>query len=169
MLDDNPVLKERLMAVGAFAGIGLFAVAAVDVMVTGGFDFGAARAPYNREQPSAYVRVVDAAQYVSDRFREMSWDEPMFVGDASAATNEDLAGANDGSPPPEMADQPSADELYAEVVALYVQSEDGYRDEPAYEDASAIDEEPTYIEPADEYSPEEAAKLATASGSASPW
>ena len=44
MLDDNPVLKERLMGVGAFAGIAMFAIGAVDVLVTGGFDFAAERA-----------------------------------------------------------------------------------------------------------------------------
>lgn len=171
MLDDNPVLKERLMAAGAFAGIGLFAIAAVDVMVTGGFDFGPGRAPQTREQPSAYVRVVDAAQYVSDRFREISWDEPLFVGDANAATDEDLAGGDDGLPPPETFAEASGDDLYREVAALYTESEDGYRDEPTYEDAPAIDTETQYAEPAyldeptdDGFSPEEAEKLAIASG-----
>ena len=169
MLDDNPVLKERLMAIGAFAGIGLFAIAAVEVVITGGFDFDVGRASAQRTQaqPSAYVRVVDAAQYVGDRFREISWDEPMFVGEASAATNEDLAGANDGSTP-DMAGQPTADQLYAEAISLYARGQDDYRDEPTYEDAAAYDEPSYEAESAevyeDAYSPDEAAKLANAYG-----
>ena len=112
MLEDNPVLKERLRAVGAFAGIAMFAVAAVDVMLTGGFDFAPGRTVSESQQPSAYVRVVDAAQYVSDRVRTISWDEPMFIGEADAATSEELAGANDGSS--HAISGPSGDELYSE-------------------------------------------------------
>lgn len=161
MLNENPVLKERLMAVGAFAGIAVFAVAAVDVMLTGGFDFAPGRAVSERQQPSAYVRVVDAAQYVSDRVRTISWDEPMFVGEADAATNEELAGANDGSSG--AISQPSSDELYREISALYEHSEpeQAYVEEPSYQDAPAYDDEPSYE---DEFSPEEAEKLASAYG-----
>jgi hypothetical protein len=162
MFDDNPVLKERLMACGAFAGIALFAVAAVDVMVTGGFDFAPGRAAYDRQQPSAYVRVVDAAQYVSDRVRTISWDEPLFVGEAEAAATQDLAGANDGSPDA-MSGEPAGDELYAEIASLYerTEPEDAYVEEPSYEDAPAYDDEPAYEE---EFSPEESEKLASAYG-----
>lgn len=169
MLDDNPVLKERLMAIGAFAGIGVFALAAVEVVITGGFDFDVGRVSSQREQaqPSAYVRVVDAAQYVSDRFRDISWDEPMFVGEASAATTEDLVGANDGSTP-DVTDQPRADQLYAEAIRLYAQSEDTYRDEAAYEDAAAYDEPNYESESAevyeDAYSTGEAGKPVSAYG-----
>jgi hypothetical protein len=162
MFDDNPVLKERLMAASAFAGIALFAVAAVDVMLTGGFDFAPGRTVTEREQPSAYVRVVDAAQYVSDRVRTISWDQPMFVGEAEAATTEDLAGANDGSADA-MSGQPAPDQLYSDISALYEQSEpeEAYVEEPSYQDAPAYDEEPTYE---NEFSPEEAEKLASAYG-----
>ncbi len=161
MLEDNPVLKERLMAVGAFAGIAIFAVAAVDVMITGGLDFASGRTVSEREQPSAYVRVVDAAQYVSDRVRTISWDEPMFIGEADAATSEELAGANDGSS--EAMSGPSGEELYSEISALYEQSEpeEAYVEEPTYQDAPAYDDEPSYE---DEFSPEEAEKLASAYG-----
>ena len=158
MLEDNPVLKERLMAVGAFAGIAMFAVAAVDVMLTGGFDFAPGRTVSESQQPSAYVRVVDAAQYVSDRVRTISWDEPMFIGEADAATSEELAGANDGSS--EAMNGPSGDELYSEISALYEQSEPqaAYVEEPTYQDAPAYDDELSYE---DEFSPEEAEKLAS--------
>jgi hypothetical protein len=152
----------------------VFAVAAVDVMVTGGFDFAPARAPYDREQPSAYVRVADAAQYVSDRFRSISWNDPQLIDEASAATPEELAGANDGSEPVNTFSGPTGDELYQEIASLYADSEDGYREEAEYADAAAIDEpyaEDEYAETVieEEFSPGEAEKLATASESESPW
>lgn len=169
MLDDNPVLRERVMAVGAFAGIAVFAVAAVDVMVTGGFDFDAERAPYDRNQPSAYVRMVDAAQYVSDRVRTISWDEPMLVSEADAATTEELAGANDGTSTPNGYAAPTGDELYEEIAALYERSEpeEAYVDEPSYQDAPAYDDGAYQDEPAEqeEFSPDAAAKLVSAYGS----
>lgn len=160
MLDNNPVLRERLMACGAFAGIAVFAVAAVDVMVTGGFDFAPTQASPHRNQPSAYVRVVDAAQYVTDRFREVTWNEPQLIDDASAATVDDLAGEDDGSPAPVAAGQTSDGDLYAEISTLYeAEPEAAYVEEPSYQDAPATDE----------YSPEAAEKLASASETASPW
>ena len=167
MFDDNPVLKERMMGLGAFAGIAVFAVMAVDVMVTGGFDFAPGPTMSEREQPSAYVRVVDAAQYVSDQVRTISWNEPMFISEAAAATTEELAGANDGSPSPAVYAGPTDDELYQEISALYDRSEpeEAYVEEPSYQDAPAYDngayEEPTYE---DEFSPEESEKLASAYG-----
>ena len=116
MLDDNPVLKERLMAFGAFAGTCVFGLAALNVMISGGFDFGAEREPYHRQQqPSAYVRVVEAAQFVSDRAREVSWNEPMFIGEAEAATPEPLAGENDGTP---SQGEVSDDYLRQQIAAL---------------------------------------------------
>lgn len=163
MFDDNPVLKERLMAFGAFAGIAVFAVAAVDVMVTGGFDFAPGRIETARQQPSAYVRVVDAANYVSDRFRTISWNEPMLIDEANAATTEDLAGADDGSAP-SVSGEPTGDELYREIASLYEESEpeEAYAEAPSYQDAPAYDEgEPAYE---DEVSSEDADKLASAYG-----
>lgn len=140
MLDDNPVLKERLMACGAFGGIALFGVAAVNVLISGGFDFGAERAAYERhhERPTAYVRVVDAANYVGDRFRSMSWNEPLSIDDAEAATS-DLAGANEGSAAAD--DAASGDGLRQQIAALY--AGDAQRaDEPDYYDAREIEDEP---------------------------
>jgi hypothetical protein len=162
MLDDNPVLKERVMALGAFTGIAMFAVAAVDVMVTGGFDFAPGRAASEQRQPSAYVRVVDAAQYMSDRVRSISWDEPAPIGEANAATSEDLVGGDDGSSLEAYAEA----DLYQEIGTLYEQSEpeQAYVEEPSYEDALAYD-----AEQGEEFSPEEAEELAIASGNASPW
>ncbi|MBL8545724.1 MAG: hypothetical protein JNL81_04630 [Hyphomonadaceae bacterium] len=163
MLDDNPVLKERLMACGAFAGIALFAIAAVDVMVTGGFDLGAARADYNREQPSAYVRVVDAANYVGDRFRTISWDAPTFIDSADAATSDDLAGADDGAPPP---DATSTEDLEQQIVALYENDTPSYESSAAdYATPSGSEDESPYTEESDA----EADKIASAYENASPW
>lgn len=166
MLDDNPILKERLMAFGAFAGITVFGLAALNVMISGGFDFGAEREPYNRQQqPSAYVRVVEAAQYVRDRAQEVSWDEPMFISQAEAATTETLAGENDGSPQNETSDG----YLHQQIAALYERQQEAQPDDTYYE------AEPTYGDDAaeasyeDEYSPEAAEKVISASENASPW
>lgn len=154
MFNDNPTVRERWLALGAFGGIAVFAVAAVDVMLTGGFDFAPARTISDRAQPSAYVRVVDAANYVTDRVRSVSWDQPRLIDEASAATTEELAGADDGSS--------TNDPLYAEIDALYRQSEAEAADveQPFYQDAPAYDVG-AYE---DEFSPEEAEKLASASG-----
>jgi hypothetical protein len=178
MLDDNPVLRERLMAFGAFAGIAVFAVAAVDVMVTGGFDFGPGRAPYNREQPSAYVQMVDAANYVSDSIGSFGLGDAFARPPDTSASEERLAGQDDGNVSPANAAEIDGDNLYEEIAALYQQSEDLVVDEPAYEDAPAIDEEAT--EPEAAYDDQEweaqsrgdgaeAEKLASAYGSESPW
>ncbi len=156
MFDDNPVLKERLMGVGAFAGITMFAIGAVDVLVTGGFDFAAERAPYDRAQPSTYVRVVDAAQYVGNQVQRISWDNTFGVGDAQAATTEVLAGENDGSQPSDAESQPSEEELLEAVADLYAeQPSDAYYSDEAYSE--------------DDAQPVEDEKFASASENASPW
>lgn len=177
MLDDNPVLKERLMALGAFAGIGLFAVAAVDVMITGGFDFGPGRASSGRDQPSAYVRVVSASDYVSERFSSGEWNGSLFSrAPDTSESQERLVGADDGSLAPDAVGEASGDDLYQEIATLYSDSEDGYHEEASYEDAAAIDADAAYAQPdygdedaqapmyPEEFSPEEAEKLASASG-----
>lgn len=176
MLDNKPVLKERLMAFGAFAGIAVFAFAAVDTMVTGGFDFGPGRAPYDRERPSAYVRMVDAANYVSGGVNSLG------LGVArppdTSASEERLAGEDDGGVAPANLAEVEGDNLYEEIAALYAQSEDLVVEEPAYEDAPAIDAgaaepEPIYEDREWEARPagdeEEADKLASAYGNESPW
>lgn len=154
MFNDSPTVRERWLALGAFGGIAVFAVAAVDVMLTGGFDFAPSRTVTDRPQPSAYVRVVDAANYVTDRVRSVSWNEARLIDEPSAATTEELAGADDGSS--------AYDPLYAEIDALYRQSESEAAniDAPSYQDAPAYDDG-AY---ADEFSPEEAEKLASAYG-----
>ena len=153
MFDDNPIARDRLLALGAFGGIAVFAVAAVDVILTGGFDFAPAQTASDRQQPSAYVRVVDAANYMNDRVRSVSSDEMRLIEEASAAPTEELAGANDGS-------FTVSDLLYDEIDALYRQNEASYAEEPSYQDASAYDDG-VYEE---EFSPEAAEKLASASG-----
>lgn len=138
MFDHNPVLRERILALGAFAGIAVFAVASVDVMLTGGFDFAPGPTVSEQRQPSAYVRVVDAAQYVSDRVRAVSWEQPSLIGEASAATTEELAGADDGSS--QQAEVSDADP-YREINAVY-EPEPTYADDPSDEGENAYATEP---------------------------
>ena len=66
MFDDNPVLKERMMGLGAFAGIAVFAVMAVDVMVTGGFDFAPGPTMSERGKTHGAERGLDRLEGFSD-------------------------------------------------------------------------------------------------------
>lgn len=171
---DNPVHKERALGLAALAAIGLGGAMAVDVLVTGGFDFSTGRAAYDRQQPSAYVRVVDAAQYVRTGFSSVG--EYFQRPPDTSHSEERLAGADDGSAPPNTAaNETGGDDLYREIAALYADSEDGYLDESAYEDAPATDAneayaQESYEEPAyeDEYSDAGYAEP-SASENASPW
>jgi hypothetical protein len=160
MFEDNPAKRQRAIGLAALAAIGFGGAMAVDLIVTGGFDFGSP-APYDREQPSAYVRVVDAAAYVGDSFRSIGWDDAFALRPPDTSASEArLAGEDDGAPPPDMFAETTGEDLYSEIAALYADSEDGYRDEPTYEDAPALDaedaepayedeayEEPLYEEP----------------------
>jgi hypothetical protein len=140
---DNPVHKERAMGLAALAAIGLGGAMAVDVLVTGGFDFGPGREAQTRQQPSAYVRVVDAADYVRNSISSVG-DYFQRPPDTSRS-EERLAGADDGTTIVAVNDI-GGDALYREIAALYADSEDGYRDEPAYEDAPAIDADEAYAQ-----------------------
>lgn len=172
MLDDKPVLKERLIAGGAFAGIALFAVVAIDVLVTGGLDFGPGQAPYDRELPSAEVRFADASQYGGDSYASPDWSGSLFLRPPdTTASQERLAGADDGTPPPDTLGGASGDELYDEIAALYAETADGFRDEAQYEDAPAIDADEPYAQEDEERaypSDEDSEAMLGASGSESP-
>jgi hypothetical protein len=166
------------MAFGAFAGIAVFAVTAVDVMVTGGFDFGPGPAPYNRERPSAYVRMVDAANDMGESFRAIAWTDAFARPPDTSASEERLAGQDDGSAPRADVAEVDGDNLYEEIAALYRESEDLYVEEPSYEDAAAIDDgadepEPIYDDEEWEAQPlgddAEAEKIASVYGTESPW
>ncbi|MGD9981711.1 MAG: hypothetical protein AB7H66_16955 [Hyphomonadaceae bacterium] len=174
MFEDNPAQKERAIGLAALAAIGFGGAMAVDLLVTGGFDFGPGRTAYDREQPGAYVRMVDAAEYVSSSIPSMSW----FSRPPDTSQSEErLVGADDGTAPPDMAESDSSggDDLYRQIAALYADSEDGFREEPVYQDAPAIDagepyaqedhEEPVYE---DEY-PSISDDKITASETESPW
>lgn len=140
---ENPVHKERALGLAALAAIGLGGAMAVDVLVTGGFDFGPGRVAQDRQQPSTYVRVVDAAEYVRSGFSSVG-DYFQRPPDTSHS-EERLAGADDGNTVV-AANENGGDQLYREIAALYADSEDSYRDEPAYEDAAAIDADEAYAQ-----------------------
>lgn len=176
MLEDRPVVRERLMAFGAFAGIAVFAVAAVDVMVTGGFDFGAERAPYDRERPSAYVRMVEAANYVGGSLRSMRWDSTAEARTPdTTAVEVRLAGEDNGAAPPVGEAEIEGDHLYEEIAALYEQS--ASFEEPFYEEAPPTDLETREMDyPAPDWDgeplggePAYADKLSSAYENGSPW
>lgn len=159
MLDHDPVLKERVMGIGAFLGIGIFAVAAVNLMISGGFDFGPGRAPYDRDRPSPYVQMADAARYVSDSFSSAAWADTSAPD--TSQSEERLVGEDDGAPSPQTVTAVSDTDLYQEIDALYERGDASYAEDESYDEAA--EEEAAYV---DEYPAEDDS---SASENASPW
>lgn len=122
MLDDYPVLKDRLKALAVFSGIAIAAVAGFDLIITGGFDFLAPGREVRQVAPSAYVTVVDQPWVSRTSYALLSSTEPMFAGEDRGYTGEELAGSYDdaqrGSYPVQR-----EDDLYREIEALYEQQE----------------------------------------------
>jgi hypothetical protein len=142
MFDDNPTAKRRTMGLAALAAIGLGGATAVDLIVTGGFDFGPGPAPYDRDQPSAYVRIVDAEHYGGAR--SFGWNDAFLLRPPDTSASEQrLVGADDGSAPADV-DEAGGDALYREIASLYSETDALVREpadyEPGYEDAPALDE-----------------------------
>jgi len=170
VLDDHPVLKDRLTALGVFSGIAIGAVAGFDMVISGGLDFITPGSEIRQVAPSAYVRVVDQPWATQTRFIPLSSNEPLFAGGAYAAeAPERLAGGMDEAAAPHgsYAEAPSEDELYAQIEALYQR-----QDARNYYVATASDDEPYqyYVDEPDDQS-EKAPEKAELSAyeTASPW
>lgn len=121
MLENHPVLRDRLLALATFSGIAIGGVSGFDLVITGGFDFISPGAEVREVAPSSYVQVIDAPWPDEGRVVALSSNEYMFAGEAAAATLDDLAGgaadqsAPDGGYPP----APDEEELSASIEALY--------------------------------------------------
>ncbi|QGZ95720.1 hypothetical protein [Terricaulis silvestris] len=167
MLDDRPILKDRLMAFGTFSGIAVAAVAGFEMVIGGGMDFLMPGQEIRAVAPSSYVRVVDTPWADQTRLVPLSSNEYMFAGEAPVA-EERLAGARDDADAPRGSyPEVSEDDLYADIDALYQRQG---ADALAVEDIDAnsgADEEEPYVLYVDEKKAEGAA---TGVGeSASPW
>ncbi len=150
MLEDRPVLKDRLLATATFGGIALATAMAIDFLVTGGFEMLPPPTPSHYIDPFAYAGVADArAETPSATTTAVAWNDPLLIEEQTdAPPPEDLVGdaeAQVGG----GAVGPSEDDLYREIAALYAsqdaqaraaeqrRADDAYVDESAYEDAEA--------------------------------
>jgi hypothetical protein len=131
MLEDRPILVDRLKALGVFSGIAVAAVAGFELVISGGLDFLTPGQEVREVAPSQYVRVIDSLWSPDTRLVALSSNEPYFVGgDYQAPAEEDLAGgrSDEAAPDGGYPQAPSEDELYADIQALYAEM-DEYRAE----------------------------------------
>ena len=134
MFDETPI-RERTVAVGVFAAIGLGGLGAMYLLFTGGF---AAIAPINVEaaaaEAPAYVRVVqsDWAPPQPGRVTPTSY----VVSDAAADyPTEDLEGDANAQLRDRSAER-SYEDIERDIDALYEGTAQYREDEPRYEEAS---------------------------------
>jgi hypothetical protein len=157
MLDDRPILKDRLMALGTFSGIAIAAVAGFEMVIGGGMDFVMPGQEIRAVAPSSYVRVVDQPWSAEPtRLVPLSSNEYMFAGEEAPYPAERLAGAADDADAPRGGyPAQNEDELYANIEALYAQDADYAVEEVAYESEPIADDEP-YVLYVDEKKADEA-------------
>jgi len=125
MLDDRPILKDRLFATAVFSGIAIAAVAGVELVIGGGLDPITPSFERASAAPTSYVTIVDGGWTPSARTTPVSFNEPIFIVDEwDVSADENLAGGYDyAQVAPALA--PSDEELYQEIDALYADAE-GY-------------------------------------------
>lgn len=145
MLDAmNPVLKDRLLALGTFSGIAVAAVAGVELVIGGGFDFLLPGEEIRQIAPSAYVQVVNEPWAEQTRLVPLSSNEYMFAGEDQPVSEERLVGASDDVDAPRGSYPASDEELYANINALYA------RQDARATEVSHVAYEPQPIEAADD-------------------
>jgi hypothetical protein len=167
MLQHNPVLKERLTALGVFSGIAIAGVAGFELVISGSLDFITPGGQIREVAPSSYVRVVQEPWVQQTRYVPLTSSEPLFAGGEVERPAAELAGGwSDASAPDGVySELPSEADLYAEIDALYVAA-----DEPRYNVQTASDDEPyvLYVDEAPKPNQPDAFEV-SAYESASPW
>jgi hypothetical protein len=151
MPDERSARRERLWAVATFAGIGLATVAALDFLVTGGFDFGAQRTTSTYADPLTAVAAPAPASAVT----ALAWSDPAIADPVEPALADDALPVEEliegsADEPAHDIDAPSEDELYREITRLYAE-QDERAAQAAEEEAQALqdaeeDEAPLYDE-----------------------
>lgn len=154
----NPVLKDRLLALGTFSGIAIAAVAGVEMVIGGGFDFVLPGEEIREVAPSAYVQVVDEPWAEQTRLVPLSSNEYMFSGETQPISDERLAGASDDADAPQGHYPASDDELYANIEALYARQDARTTEvsHVAYEPQPIEQDDEPYVLYVDEKKPEDA-------------
>lgn len=157
MLDNHPVLKDRLLALGTFSGIAVAAVAGFEMVIGGGMDFLMPGEEIRAVAPSSFVRVIDQPWADQTRLVPLSSNEYMFAGEDAPYPEERLAGAyDDADAPAGHYPAVSEDELYANIEALYARQDATYTVEPvAYEPEVTAEEDDPYMLYVDEKKAEE--------------
>ena len=119
MLDDHPILKDRLQACATFSGIAIAGVAGFELVISGGFDFLTPGREVREVAPSAYVTVYRQPWSPEARVIPLASREPLFAGEIETPSDR-LAGGYDDATAPDGAYPESDDrQLYADIEALY--------------------------------------------------
>lgn len=150
--DRNAQMQERLKALGAFTCIAIGAVAGLEMVIGGGFDFINLGADVREVAPSNYVAVYQAPWSPEARVVALSSTEPLFAGEFIQVdtASDRLNGGYDDPATPDMAyPEVDDDELYRRINALYESTASpAYEDAPiVYDDAPARDAPQTKSDP----------------------
>ncbi|MBC7769405.1 MAG: hypothetical protein H7124_11520 [Phycisphaerales bacterium] len=122
-------LNEKVRAAGAFGGIALASVVALDLLVTTGLQIDPPSSVPNSIEPDpTFVEVTDGGWRSDYSYKAVSWAEPIAIDDPAyqPAQIERLAGAPDGRDPSYSTahyEVPSEDDLYREIAALYAEQD----------------------------------------------
>jgi hypothetical protein len=120
MLDNRPILRERLLAAATFVAIGFGTLAALDFIVTGGFDYGARRTSSSYGSPLIGANAGIAAEPAPSTVTTVVWTDPLAAEEAAA---DDLADAAETPAPDEAQTALSEDQLYRDIEQLYLGEE----------------------------------------------
>lgn len=121
MLENHPVLKDRLTACGVFAGIAVGAIAGVEMIIGGGFDIITPGQEIREIAPSAYVTVAPSDWFSTGAVAvtSLASTEPLFAGEAFASEANLDGGANDATAPNRSYAEVDDRALARHVEALY--------------------------------------------------
>ncbi|MGH6951463.1 MAG: hypothetical protein ACREH4_11345 [Vitreimonas sp.] len=126
MLDDQPIVRERLLATATFAAIALGTLAALDFLVTGGFDFGARRTASSYGSPLIGASSpILGAEPADSTVTALAWSDPLAVEEKEQTAEEQLDPAAATEP---GGTAPSGDQLYRAIAQLYL-DQDASEDE----------------------------------------
>ncbi len=119
MLEDRPILKDRLHASAVFSGIAIAAVAGFELVITGSLDAITPNFGEPRESAS-HTHSTAITPWAADAYAAAPTSLPQPSADIESAPDGpegDLAGEADAPPAPE----PSGVGLRAQIDALYEQ------------------------------------------------
>lgn len=142
-LSGRALFHDRLKALGAFTGIAIGAIAGLEMVIGGGFDFMTPSPEVREVAPSRYVTVQQVPWSSQMEIIQLYSTEPLFSGDfteVQTASNDLAGGYDDVSAPTGGYPDISEDRVRADISSLY-SNNSSYREAGiTYQDAPAIDE-----------------------------